>query len=139
MEPAPTPRWSPGFADGLDRGELQVQICRSCERSQFPGRIVCSTCGGRDLEWRPAARSGELYAVTTVQKSFSSEAPSVPFRVGLARMDEGFPFVAVVAPGSSMEIGSRVELRVNPVPSNAGTRWTFEDATTGVADSEVGP
>jgi uncharacterized OB-fold protein len=51
------------YFSGLERGAAMATRCRSCGRTWFAPRLVC-TCGGRDVTWVELTGRGTLAAVT---------------------------------------------------------------------------
>jgi uncharacterized OB-fold protein len=102
------------YFEGLNRAELMLQFCTTCQRHQFPPRAFCVRCGDRSVEWRPASGRGELYAATVTHRpSEEAFAALVPYAVGLVDLDEG---VRVMARGAVDDavIGARVVVVPDP-------------------------
>ena len=102
------------YFEGLNRAELMLQFCTTCDRHQFPPRAFCVRCGDRSIDWRPASGRGELYAATVTHRpSEEAFAALVPYAVGLVDLDEG---VRVMARGAAEDavIGGRVVVVPDP-------------------------
>ncbi|PCH66979.1 MAG: DNA-binding protein [Rhodobacteraceae bacterium] len=56
------------FREGLERGEIRLQKCRSCGQSVFFPRVACPNCHGIDLDWQQVSGKGEVYTTTTVRR-----------------------------------------------------------------------
>lgn len=63
LQPPASPAAEPFWAATRDR-RLVLQWCRACERPIHFPREACPTCLGTDLEFRPAAGTGTVYAVS---------------------------------------------------------------------------
>ncbi len=101
------------YWEGAAAAELRYQWCRPCGRPQFYPRVACAACGGRELEWRPSAGRGVVYAVTVVHRAPSPAfRGDVPYAIALVDLDEGFRMLANVidADPAAVTIGTRVRL-----------------------------
>jgi uncharacterized OB-fold protein len=79
-----------GFWDGVRAGELRLKHCRACGRLWHPKRIVCTDCGSLELDWAPSAGRGRVYSFSEVHRAATPAfAASVPYTIGLVRLDEG--------------------------------------------------
>ena len=97
------------FWEGCAQGELRYQLCGTCAATQYHARPFCARCGGTDLEWRAAAGTGRVYALTRVERAPSEEFRALaPYVILLVDMDEGFRSMAYGAPG--LAIGTRVRV-----------------------------
>ena len=76
------------FWEGCKAGELRMQHCSSCDRFQFYPRIVCSDCGGKELEWLPVSGLGVIASFTVVRRGISL-AYDAPYVVVLIDLAEG--------------------------------------------------
>lgn len=79
---------SDAFYAGCRDGRLLLQYCGDCGRPQFYPRILCSHCGGRDLEWRDASGKGRVATFTVVRQPVSP-AYEAPYVVALIDLEEG--------------------------------------------------
>jgi len=79
-----------GFWQGVSDDELHIKHCAACDKVWHPKRIVCTDCGSTDLGWRQAAGTGEVYSFSEVHRAPTPAfASSVPYALGLVRLDEG--------------------------------------------------
>ncbi len=81
---------------------LHFQRCGGCGSLLSYPRVLCPSCGSRDLGWEQSAGRGTVYSATTVHTREES------YGVCLVDLDERVRVMAAGAP----EIGARVELRV---------------------------
>lgn len=102
----------------LESGRLGFQRCGDCEAAIFYPRVLCPVCGGSEVRWEASEGFGVIYATTAVYRRDLD-----PYNVALVDLDEGFRMMSRVdgVPAEEVEIGSRVELRVDqyaggPVP-----------------------
>lgn len=84
--PVPDPVTKP-FWDGLRARELRIQKCKPCGSAIFYPRVVCPSCGSRDLAWTVASGRGTLHAFTIAHRgvpaAFKGAAPYVVAMVDL--------------------------------------------------------
>ena len=107
------------FWDGCERGELMIQFCRVCGKSQWYPRPLCVRCGRREIEWRKAMGGGSVYSFTIVRFPVQTYMNPVyfegqfPYVVGLIELnDEKIRMYAriVECEDSKVEIGMPVEV-----------------------------
>ncbi|MCU1496804.1 MAG: DNA-binding protein [Acidimicrobiales bacterium] len=116
--PPVSPAAEPFWEATRDR-RLVLQWCRPCERAIHFPREACPTCLGQDLEFRPAASTGTVYAVTVVPKAPNpSMRGREPYAVALVDVPEGVRlFTNVLAPNpDAVAIGDQVEVAWEPLP-----------------------
>ncbi len=90
LEPPPPSELTAPFWDATRRRELLVQWCNSCDHAVFYPREVCPTCLGDDLEWRTAAGTGTVYAVTVEHKPMDPRMrDQAPYAIALVDLEEG--------------------------------------------------
>ncbi len=89
---------SDDFWEGCKRGELVIQACRNCGRSQHFPRVVCHFCLSTDLESRRSSGKGTLLTFSTVYRAPSPEFESmIPYTLGIVRLeDEGVQLMAQI-------------------------------------------
>ncbi len=102
----------------LEGGKLGFQRCGGCGAAVFYPRVLCPACGSTALGWEESAGRGTVYATTAVHRRDADSC-----NVVLVDLDEGFRMMSRVegVPAEEVEIGARVELRVDrdedgPVP-----------------------
>jgi len=89
LEP-PVSEAAEGFWDATRRRELALPWCPSCARFFWYPREVCPVCLGEEVEWRPAAGTGEVYAVSVHHKTGPGRDPEDgPYAVALVDLPEG--------------------------------------------------
>ena len=87
--PMITPEGAP-FWEATLRGELVTQRCDSCEKRQFPPRLLCRFCGGRELQWQPTAPRGTIYSFTIIHRPPEAAfAADVPYVLAVVQLEEG--------------------------------------------------
>ena len=93
--PMPRSRAALGLTARAALGRFALQRCEQCGQVQYPPVDCCRTCLSEELLWTPMSGRGELLAHTTLHHSndpFYRER--LPWRLGLARLDEGPVVVA---------------------------------------------
>ena len=95
------------FADGLKRGVLLLQRCRSCGDVQLVRSQLCRSCSSSALDWAEANGSGRVWAVTIVARAPDESFRALaPYTLVLVELDEGPRLMGHGAPG--VAIGDRV-------------------------------
>lgn len=85
ISPAAAPFW-----DATRSCTLVIQWCRSCERAIHFPREACPTCLGTDLEFRPAAGTGTVYALSEMPAPGNPGMKDrAPYSVALVDLPEG--------------------------------------------------
>lgn len=98
------------YWEALRCGDFALQRCRSCDSRQHYPRLLCRFCGGRQLEWAAASRSGTVVTAVLTYRSSKKELRSrLPYPVALIRLADG-PLVLAAPAGGLMYPGSRVEI-----------------------------
>lgn len=76
------------YFEGARNGRLCLQQCRQCQQHQFYPRVICSHCGGSELDWSTASGRGVIASFTVVRRAIS-EAYEAPYVVALIDLEEG--------------------------------------------------
>ncbi len=76
------------FWDHLNKGNLYLQYCPTCQRFVFYPRELCPYCWGSSLEWRETQGEGTVYSYTVVYVSALPEFEP-PYIYALVELDEG--------------------------------------------------
>ncbi len=93
--------------DGLKRGVIPLQRCGACGTVQICRRHFCQKCASSALDWVDAAGSGQVWAVTVVNRApDDSFRALVPYTIVLVELDEGQRLMGHGAAG--LAIGDRV-------------------------------
>lgn len=117
LEP-PVTEVSQPFWDATREQRLLVQWCTACEQGVFFPREVCPACLGAALEWRPAAGTGEVYAVSVQHRpALPMFADRVPYAVALVELDEGIRMMTNIVgiDAEAVTIGQRVTVCWEPL------------------------
>ena len=78
------------YWDGCRNHKLLLQQCKECACIQFPHRVVCTSCGSRNLSIVEASGRGVVYSYTVVERAPAPEfQESIPYIVGLVDLEEG--------------------------------------------------
>lgn len=85
--PRPTALSQP-YWDGCRKGVLLLQHCVDCGELQFYPRIICSSCGGGNLDWQASSGKGAVASFTIVQRGITAAYPA-PYMVALIDLEEG--------------------------------------------------
>jgi uncharacterized OB-fold protein len=82
------------FWQAAAEGRLTTTRCRPCGRLQFPPRIVCVHCWGRDSVWQELGGTGVLASFTEIHAGPAVFAEELPYTIGLVDLDEGLRVAA---------------------------------------------
>jgi len=110
----PEPNTQP-FWDGVKAGELKYQQCKDCNEIIFTPRLICSDCGGLNLEWKTSKGEGEVYTYSVVRQNRNPAFSDLgAYAVAYVDLDEGFRMmtnvVGVDDPTKDIKIGQRVKV-----------------------------
>ncbi len=92
----PTPDTQEWF-DLIDREQLTVPRCRSCEGYFLYPRMCCPRCASRDLELVPASGTGAIASLVVNHRGPGDFAEDAPYAIALVRLAEGPLLMANVA------------------------------------------
>ena len=117
VSPAAEPFW-----DATRSCSLVIQWCRACERAIHFPREACPSCLGTDLEFRPAAGTGVVYALSEMPAPGNPGMKDrAPYVVALIDLPEGVRMLANVlrpdgAPGpAEIGVGGAVRIAWEPL------------------------
>ncbi len=90
---------------------LEGSACKGCGEKHFPPRAVCPRCQAKDVEAFRLGGRGELYSYSEVYSVPRGYTASVPYAVGLIRLDEGVMVLAQLTDIATkdVKIGMRLE------------------------------
>jgi len=117
VEPPASPAAEPFWAATRDQ-RLVLQWCRACEAPVHFPREACPGCLGTDLEFRPSAGRGTVYAVSVMPKpAHPLLAGREPYTVALVELDEGVRLLSNVVETDpwSVAVGQPVEVCWEPL------------------------
>lgn len=78
------------FWDGVQAGELRLQVCQDCGSWIYYARGLCPRCHGDDLAWQRASGEGVVYSFTVSRRPAGPAfAADVPYVVALVDLAEG--------------------------------------------------
>ena len=106
------------YFEGLGRGVILLQQCAECDRRQFPPRVHCSHCGGRQLSWEEVGGSGTVYARTINRRAPEAAFEKfLPYAVALVDLDAGIRVMARAdCAADDVTTGMRVRVFADPDP-----------------------
>lgn len=97
---------------------LLIQWCDDCEIPITYPRVVCPTCLGERLSWRPSTGTGSVYAVTVEHRPQDPRrSGDAPYAVALVDLDDGGRLLSNVETTSPHEVavGDRVTVTWEPL------------------------
>ncbi len=90
------------WGEGLDRGELLIQVCGSCSKPNMYPRYRCPFCGSEDLSFEQSGGVGVLHSYTVVRavppKDFVDD---LPYALGVVKLEEGVQLTVRLEPDAS--------------------------------------
>lgn len=113
VSPAAEPFW-----DATRSRQLVIQWCAACEQAIHFPREACPRCLGTDLEFRPAAGTGVIYARSEMPvPGNAGMAGRAPYLVALIDLPEGVRLLSNVVgdDASSASVGDPVTVAWEPL------------------------
>jgi len=104
------------FWEGVDKGKLPIQRCKSCETLRHPPGPMCMQCNS--LEWDTVTASGRGTLYSYVVMHHPAIPPfNYPNLIGLVELEEGTRLVTQIVGTKSadVKIGMAVELSIEEV------------------------
>lgn len=101
------------YWEGLKKEKLLIQECKECHHSIFYPRVVCTNCGGSELEYKEHSGVGEIYSYTVVYKPRNPEfKQDVPYVVALVQLEGGARMMTNIVDCEieKIEIGMKVKI-----------------------------
>ena len=122
MEPPADPDLQT-FWDGTRDQELRLPRCTDCGTTFWYPRTTCPACLSESLEWRAAAGTGTVHAVSVNHRPEK-------YAVALVDLDEGVRLMSntVGIDAAGVEVGMRVRLTWEAL-SDGRHLWLFEPAS----------
>jgi uncharacterized OB-fold protein len=78
------------YWQGCSEGRLLLQKCAPCGHVQFYPRLLCTACGGEQLDWHEASGKGIVKSFTIIRRAVSAAYEAdVPYVVALIELAEG--------------------------------------------------
>ena len=117
LEPKGTALTEP-FWEATRQGRLLLQWCLDCDAVVFYPREVCPRCLGHDLDWRAAAGTGTVYAISVQHRAGPGrDEADGPYAVALVELPEGARLMTNVVggPPESVAVGQAVRVHWHPL------------------------
>jgi uncharacterized OB-fold protein len=113
LEPPPASEASEPFWEATRECRLVLPWCTACERALWYPRGFCPGCLGSAIEWRPAAGTGEVHAVSVHHKPGPGRDPGDgPYAVALVELPEGVRMMSNVVGCPPERVAVGMALRV---------------------------
>lgn len=117
FSPPPSDEARP-FWDATREQRLVLPWCTRCDAAFWFPRPTCPRCLGDAIEWRDAAGTAEVYAVSVMHRPgpFRDEADG-PYTVALVDLPEGVRMMTNVVdcPPEDVTVGMPVRVRWQPL------------------------
>ncbi|MES0325314.1 MAG: OB-fold domain-containing protein [Candidatus Bathyarchaeia archaeon] len=95
------------FWEGVNNEELNGCECTSCGKLMLPARIICPSCGSRDLTDKGYKGTGTVKTKTKIHVPLPRFQSISPHGVGIIDLDEGVSISGLLL--DDPEIGDRVK------------------------------
>lgn len=87
------------FREGLAAGELLVQQCNSCGKSNMWPRYACPHCQSEELGWLKSAGVGSLHSFCVLRQGAPEGfEQDIPYAIGVVKLDEGVQLAVRLQP-----------------------------------------
>jgi uncharacterized OB-fold protein len=94
------------YWEGVEQGELRIQLCSDCNKHIFYPRSICPHCFSDHVEWVTASGRGRIHSYTVVHQSYGPFAAQTPFVVAIIELEEGVRLMSRV-------VGSREHIAID--------------------------
>lgn len=84
---------------GLERGELLLQHCNNCGKTNMYPRHFCPFCQSSDLGWVAASGRGVIHSYTVV-RMVPPRGFEVPYCLAVVKLEEGVQLTARLVPAA---------------------------------------
>lgn len=71
------------------RYRYEANKCSFCGKINFPPRIICPECQGREFETIKLAEKGKVLTYTVIRVAPQQFADQAPFAVGIVELEDG--------------------------------------------------
>ena len=99
--------------EGIEKGELRIQRCKSCGTLRHPPRPMCGRCQSIEWDWLLSKGAGSVYSYVVLHHP-PIPGYDFPLPVALIELDEGTRLVANVigCKPAEVHIGMRVQAHI---------------------------
>ena len=107
------------YWEATEQRTLVLPWCTACARPHWYPRVVCPWCLGDDIDWRTAAGTGEVHAVSVQhQPGPFRDAEDGSYAVALVDLTEGVRVMTNVVDvdPEAVTVGMRVTVTWEPLP-----------------------
>jgi uncharacterized protein len=132
---AAIPQWAGDedapFWEGVERGELRMQICARCARLRFPPRPVCPYCHSLEAIWRPMSGRGTLWSFVIAHPPLVAPFQELaPYNVVVVALEEDAT-IRMVGNLLAMPGGAINQVPADRIRIGARVKAVFNDAGGG--------
>ncbi len=98
------------FWDSLKEGKLLTTKCSECGKTEFPPKIVCTSCYSDKMEWIELPKRGRIYSFTEMHVVPTGFKP--PLTVAVVELENGVRLFSYVvnARFEDLKVGDVVEI-----------------------------
>jgi len=119
--------------EGIEKGELRIQRCASCQALRHPPRPMCGRCQSTDWDWLVSKGAGTIYSYVVMHHP-PIPGYDFPLPVALIDLDEGTRLVANVTgcKPADVHIGMRVQARIEGADEEMRLPFFYPDRAVGL-------
>jgi len=94
------------------RYRYEANKCSSCGKINFPPRLICPECKGREFEVTKLAEKGKVLTYTIIRVAPHQFVDQAPYAVGIVELEDGVRLTAQIVDCDfeQMKIGLDVKL-----------------------------
>jgi len=101
------------------RYRLEASKCKKCGKVNFPPRLVCPECHGREFEPTHIGNTGKVETFTVIRVAPSGFTDQAPYAIAIVNVGDGVRILCQVADvePEELKIGMSVKLEFRKVQS----------------------
>jgi uncharacterized OB-fold protein len=99
------------------RYRYEANKCSQCGKINFPPRLICPECQGREFETTKLAERGKVLTYTIIRVAPQQFVDQVPFAVGIIELEDGVRLMGQIVDCDIdlMKIGQKVKLEFRKI------------------------
>lgn len=105
----PAPRY---WREIPQRYRYEAAKCKKCGKVNFPPRIVCPACHGREFEQVVVGTKGTLDTYTVIRVAPSQFVDQVPYAIGIVNLGDNVRVLCQIADVEPEELKIGMKLRL---------------------------
>ncbi len=99
------------------RYRYEANKCSQCGKINFPPRLICPECQGREFETTKLAERGKVLTYTIIRVAPQQFVDQAPFAVGIIELEDGVRLMGQIVDCDIdlMKIGQKVKLEFRKI------------------------